>query len=425
MSDPIEVEATPMGVTPMPAVEYRPSDAVLIQAAVVTRDLTINGVDDKEGYAVVHEHRMRLKNYRVGIEKTRKALKDGAVQWGRVVDGEAKRLTALIEPDEARLQNMELAVDEERERQKREAARIRRERAWQRVQDLQKVGVAATTLEVEELTDNEFADLFSAAAIEHDKKVADEKAVADERARLRAEEDALFQAAKKKLDAERAALEAEKRALRAELDAEKQKLADDKAELARLERLRIDEEARNRRDPPDPRPIERIEPAKVLYVVPDDVTTPFPEPPPDQAQRNFELLKTLIPGAPVLDEDAINARAAAEPCLSLEHEAIYSGQPPVEVERAADGKLSFTPDEVWDILNRAHDTIDANAKMMVPDVRPGVIEMCVLAAASGMLLESAKYPPGDNGNRVRDIEQWVQKGREFYMYVHNKLPNHG
>jgi chemotaxis protein histidine kinase CheA len=78
--------------------------------------LTINGLEDKEGYDRVHKARMDVRDLRVKIEKKRKELKEDSLAYGRAIDGEAKRINAMIEPIETYLADQEKAIDDEKER---------------------------------------------------------------------------------------------------------------------------------------------------------------------------------------------------------------------------------------------------------------------------------------------------------------------
>jgi len=78
--------------------------------------LTIQGLADKEGYELVHKARMNVRDLRVKIEKKRKELKADSIAYGNAVDGEAKRINALIEPIDTYLADQEQAIDAEKER---------------------------------------------------------------------------------------------------------------------------------------------------------------------------------------------------------------------------------------------------------------------------------------------------------------------
>ena len=65
--------------------------------------LRSEGLADFTGYAKVHRARMDVKGKRCEIEKVRKELNADFLVYCRKVNGEAKRLTALLEPIETHL----------------------------------------------------------------------------------------------------------------------------------------------------------------------------------------------------------------------------------------------------------------------------------------------------------------------------------
>ena len=187
--------------------------------------LTIDGLDDIEGYAAVHRARMDIRDHRVAIEKTRKQLKADALEYGRQIDKEARRLTLLIEPIEAHLQREEWAINDEKKRIKEEA----RQR-----------------LEAE-------------AQAKADAEAAEAKRVADtEAARLKADQDAeneRLRVEREKLDAERKALEAEKarmaaqqKAVQDKLDAQRLAVEKQNAKAEAAEKARVETEVRLARE---------------------------------------------------------------------------------------------------------------------------------------------------------------------------------
>lgn len=172
--------------------EFSISDAAIAAMADEYLPLTIAGIDDAAGYKRVHDARMVVKNKRVEVEKVRKALKEDALKYGRMVDGEAKRITALLDPIESHLKEQEDAYNAEKERIKN-AARLKAE--------------------------------------------AEARAKAEaEAARLRAEQEAeaeRLRVERQKIEAERAAIEAQRRAV----EAEQKRLADIEAAKRRAEEL--------------------------------------------------------------------------------------------------------------------------------------------------------------------------------------------
>jgi len=80
--------------------EYKITDAAIAKIKADYMSLVVKNPQDVEGYEQVHRARMDVKNRRVDIEKTRKKLKQDALDYGRAVDAEAKRITGLLEPVE-------------------------------------------------------------------------------------------------------------------------------------------------------------------------------------------------------------------------------------------------------------------------------------------------------------------------------------
>lgn len=69
-----------------------------------------------------------VRRLRTDVEKRRKELKEDALEWGRKVDGEAKRITALLFEIEEPLKLTKKEHDDEKERLRAEKARIENER---------------------------------------------------------------------------------------------------------------------------------------------------------------------------------------------------------------------------------------------------------------------------------------------------------
>lgn len=91
--------------------------------------ITEIAITDTVKYNEANEGRKELKRIRTAIEKRRKEIKDPILQISKDIDAEAKRLTALFEPEETRLAGLIEAVDKEKvrietERAAAEAARV-------------------------------------------------------------------------------------------------------------------------------------------------------------------------------------------------------------------------------------------------------------------------------------------------------------
>ncbi len=197
--------------------KFAPTDTAIAEMSEQYLPLQVSGIDDVEGLKAVHSARLVVKSHRVQVERVRKELKADSLAYGRRVDGEAKRITALLVPIEQHLSDQENAVVAEKERIKN-AARLKVE-----------------------------AEAKAAA----DKEEARLKAIQEaEDARLKAEADRLAEE-RRQIDEERRVYEAEARAEsdrlngeRLQIEAEKKQLADDEiVRLRKIENERIRKEA--------------------------------------------------------------------------------------------------------------------------------------------------------------------------------------
>lgn len=109
--------------------EWSKTDADLRSAVEATSGITIKSHAEgpKKGRAAVHSALMTLADCRVSIEKRREELKRPIIDLGKLVDSEAKRLTAITAPREAELRTDRDAYDAEEAKAKAEADRIAKE----------------------------------------------------------------------------------------------------------------------------------------------------------------------------------------------------------------------------------------------------------------------------------------------------------
>jgi colicin import membrane protein len=216
--------------------------------------LSIAGPEDRKGFLAVSEARKDVKARRVKVEHARKALKEDALAYGRLVDGEAKRITAMLEPIEDHLQKQEDGYEAARDAIKRQAEESRKAKLQSRVDALQAVRGAVPLAVLEALTDEQFAaELAKATEADNARKAQEEaaaKAEAERKAeadRLRKEEEARIAAERAKLEAERKAQEEAQRIEREKIKAERRKAdeaaAAERAKQAEAQRL-IEEERR-------------------------------------------------------------------------------------------------------------------------------------------------------------------------------------
>jgi len=190
---------------------------------------------------------MVVKNHRVAVEKKRKDLKADALEWGRKVDAEAKRISALLEPIEVHLQTEEDKVTKEKERIKAEKIRLEQERVEGirgKIETIKSfvsippnmtaadIQTKITVLETVVVTPEVYQEFVNEALAAKEQTLnnlsvtlRDRQAWEDEQAKAKAESERLekvrkeqeaeaakLKAAQDKIDREKTALEAEKKA---------------------------------------------------------------------------------------------------------------------------------------------------------------------------------------------------------------------
>ena len=249
----MELQITPQQLATSFDVPETAIEALRIQAGAIT----INGVDDKEGYKEANEARKFIKNKRVSVEKKRVELNEGALAYQRTVNAEAKRIMSMLEPIEKELDDKIKAIDAEKERLKAEAIRAKYEKTAGRVGQLVKLEMiqiggtyrvgeeCITHDEVENLDDEIWADFVGRCekdytvrkeaeakeAAEKEAKRLEAEAEAKRLAEIEAQKKAEFEAEAKRVAAE---LLVEREVLRIEKEkqaAERQQLADERAKL--------------------------------------------------------------------------------------------------------------------------------------------------------------------------------------------------
>jgi DNA repair exonuclease SbcCD ATPase subunit len=227
-------------------VKYDVTDAIIAEMKSQYMGLTIQGIDDKEGYEMVHKARMVVKGKRVEVEKKRKELNKEALAWQKSVNAEAKRITDLLRPIENHLKVEENIVTEEKNRIKEEKERKEREKTQARIDELAKLGAPVPFFEIAALSNEEFAVVLDKAIDEHRKaeaQKAKEEAEQKEKAEAECIEREKMEA---KLKAGREELEKLRQAQAtkdAELKAEQKRLEDEKQAFEDAKRKAAEEEA--------------------------------------------------------------------------------------------------------------------------------------------------------------------------------------
>jgi len=230
-------------MTEKQVVKYSIVEAEIAKWENIYMDLSIDNLDDKEEFDMVHSARITVKNGRVAIEKERKALNSEALKWQKQVNGRAKELFALIEPIETHLQNEENKVIEEQKRIEAEEAERERKNIEARIDELMKVNWVMPFMEVATLTDEEYDTLLFDKTedfkIEQDriKKEAEAKVNADAEA---AEARRIEGERLEKQKAEQDIIAADLKRQQDEIAAQQKALQDEKDRIAREEQARID-----------------------------------------------------------------------------------------------------------------------------------------------------------------------------------------
>ena len=179
--------------------------------------LTDLKADTHQGYVTVKSAITEVRTYRTGVERARKELKKSALDWGKRVDAEARRVTDLLLEIETPLREEKARIDDEAERLRKEKEEAER-----------------LAIEAKERAEREARQAEEAA-----KREAERKEREAESARL-AEE-------RKRLNEERKRLEAEQREQQKEIEKERQKVASER-EAIEAEKRAVEEKARKERE---------------------------------------------------------------------------------------------------------------------------------------------------------------------------------
>lgn len=217
--------------------------------------------DTTSGYEEVRKAISCTRSYRVAIEKKRVELKADALEWGRKVDAEAKRLTALLLEIEEPLKAQKQAVDDAKEQERLRKEREARERLEAEVRAKREAEEARIKAE-REAEESRLAEERLRLEAERKRIEAEQAKVAEELRKQREAEAARQAEERRKIEEERRRLEeeaAKQAAIRAaeeeRLRAERERL--EKAEAARqaereaaerAERLRIEADRRARQE---------------------------------------------------------------------------------------------------------------------------------------------------------------------------------
>jgi hypothetical protein len=203
-------------------IAFHPTEAQLVLLRDSCKEISMA----THGEAAVAEARKACKAHRVKIEAKRKELKADALEYGRRVD--AKRLFDIIAPTEARLQAEEDALEQQREAERKEAARRKVEQTQRRFEQARALGITVSLMDCDALNPGAWQALIDegtkakAARDEEARLLAQERIKREEEdAALRAHEAELQRQEREREREEAAALRADNERLRAEAEAKK------------------------------------------------------------------------------------------------------------------------------------------------------------------------------------------------------------
>jgi len=227
MSDEIELlapEPATLTVEARAAVALKSSDTELHLIAMAAKNAGIVAILDKPGREQAHGAAMELKRTRVAIENTSKAARDDATKFSKAVIAEEKRLVAIIEPEESRLLALRDDWDAAQAAIKAEAERVERARIMaineriaglrsyvnlalecrtsERIQGLiEKLTAAEITTEQYQEFETEAAAVKDAGLMRLGEIFSAKKVEEDERARVKAEQEAAAEVLRKEREA--------------------------------------------------------------------------------------------------------------------------------------------------------------------------------------------------------------------------------
>lgn len=214
--------------------------------------IVVTDVSQKHEMKMAREARLALKEIRVNADKTRKALKEDSLRYGKAVQGVYNVIEYLIVPIEKHLEEQEKFV-ERKEAERKAAVKASREMDLQPFAEFVPIGI-----DLANMLEEDFEKLLTGARLQQEQKIAaekkaeeeriaKEKAEAEERERVRLENEKLRKEAEereKALAAERAEREQERK----EAEEKLRKEAEEKAQLEEELKAKKEEEERQRRE---------------------------------------------------------------------------------------------------------------------------------------------------------------------------------
>jgi hypothetical protein len=122
--------------------KFNITDAAIIELKNMFMHLFIDNIDDKEGFKNIKNSRIKVKNYRIDVEKRRKELISDSLKFQRAINDEAKRIIGMLIPIEDHLSSQEEYYIKEIDRIKREKQELENLKIRDRVKNLLKFDIS-------------------------------------------------------------------------------------------------------------------------------------------------------------------------------------------------------------------------------------------------------------------------------------------
>lgn len=172
--------------------QFNPKKAELQALAQKYSGLKIMGIDDKEGQAAVYAARIDLKNTRVALGKTGKAMREEANAFAAKVIEVEKSLISITEPLEKEFERQEEIIELEKKAIKDAEAKKVQEALNIRIEAFRKVETGTepvmTSFDIQVMSEDEFQGLLAFQTDKFEKWTAENARIA-EVARLQKEAD--------------------------------------------------------------------------------------------------------------------------------------------------------------------------------------------------------------------------------------------
>ena len=238
--------STTITINPKAEIVYPTSDDAIKALKSQYLPLVVKGEDDKAGFEACDKARKHVKTLRCEVESRRKELKADALEYGRRVDSEAKRLTDLLTPIENHLEHQVAIVAEAKKRREEAERKAKEDRFHARLTALSAVRAMIVPKQLMDMPEAEYQELLAKATAEYqaaEAKAKQEREEAERRAEAERQQRLALEAERER---ERKALEAEReqsRKVQAELDrvkaeqlaAERKKREEAEAEARRIQ----------------------------------------------------------------------------------------------------------------------------------------------------------------------------------------------